>query len=266
MDIYDFHAHIYPEKIREKAIESVSDNYTINIDCDGKADTLITDCKEAGINHFVALSVAQSAKHVESINDFALSLQENYEEIDSFGSIHPDYEEPEKELERIFKSGIKGIKIHPDSQGFKVDDERMFPIYDTIRALRLPLMIHCGDYRFDYDNPERVAKVIDEFPGLTIIAAHFGGWLLYDRALDALKDKKCYLDCSSSMMYLGKRRSKELIRAYGAERMLYVSDYPMWNPATELETLRSLGLESDELELMLHINAERILKGTNITY
>ena len=94
---------------------------------------------------------------------------------------------------------------------------------------------------------------------LSVVAAHFGGWSVQDLAVEYLLDTGCYLDCSSSMMYLGNKRSKELIRMYGAERFLFGSDYPMWNPVSELERLRSLGLTEKELNLMLSENPEKIL-------
>lgn len=261
MDIYDFHAHIYPEKIREKALKSVADNYTITIDYDGTVDTLLNIGKECGINHFVALPVAVSDRHVQSVNDYALDEQKKHQEIISFASMHAAYKEKAGEIERVKELGLHGVKLHPDSQGFKVDDERMFEAYDAMASLGLPLVVHCGDYRFDYDNPERLAHVIDMFPKLTVVAAHFGGWLLYDRALDALLDKNCYLDCSSSARYLGNRRFKELIRTYGAERIVFASDYPMWNPKDELENLYSIGLTDAELKFILCDNAEKILFG-----
>ncbi len=259
MEIYDFHAHIYPEKVREKAVHSIEESYMIERNCDGSIEGLIKRGSEAGIKHFVALSVAQSGKHVESINDFALEMQEKYAEITAFGSIHPDYCDCEKELVRIKKAGIKGIKLHPDTQRFYADDEKMYPVYDLIRQLELPIVMHCGDYRYDFDNPERVARVVREFPGLKFVAAHFGGWLLFDRALDEFLQLDCYLDCSASVSFLGKRRMKELIRAYGAERIVFGSDSPMFDPVKELEGLMQLGLRDDELELILHGNAEKIL-------
>lgn len=259
MEIYDFHAHIYPDKIREKALDTIMDEYIIKIDYDGTVDTLLDIGRRCGINHFVALPVAVTGRHVRSVNDFALNEQKQHKEIISFGSMHIDYEDMTGELERIYKEGLHGIKLHPDTQGFRVDDKRMFPLYDAMSMFNMPLVVHCGDYRYDFDNPERVAHVIDEFPKLKVVTAHFGGWLLYDRAVDALLSRQCYLDCSSSATYLGNRRFKELIRLYGAERILFASDYPMWNPEAELANLCNIGLTDKELELILYKNAERIL-------
>ena len=35
MKIIDFHAHIYPEKIASKAVESIGQFYNIEMDCEG---------------------------------------------------------------------------------------------------------------------------------------------------------------------------------------------------------------------------------------
>ncbi len=259
MAIYDFHAHIYPDKIASRAVEGVGSFYNIPMDCDGTVGSLLDIGRQAGITNFVVHSVATGAKQVQSINNFVAEEAACHPEFIGFGTMHADFEDKVAEVERMRGLGLRGIKIHPDSQKFNVDDERMFPVYDAIQG-NLPLIVHCGDYRYDYDHPARVRRVLDEFPKLTLIAAHFGGWSLYDLAVEYLLDTNCYLDCSSAMMYLGNRRSKELIRMYGAERMLFGSDYPMWNPRSELERLHGIGLTAEEEQMMLQENAERILK------
>ena len=259
--IYDFHAHIYPGKIAQKAVEGVGNFYNLKMHEDGTVGSLLALGDEAGIDRFIVHSVATGAKQVQSVNDFiSETVKENPDRFVGFGTIHADFEGKCDEIERMSSLGLSGVKIHPDSQRFNVDDPRMFEVYDSIQG-RLPILVHCGDYRYDYDSPERVRKVLDMFPKLTFIAAHFGGWSVQDLAVEYLLDTGCYLDCSSSMMYLGAKRSKELIRMYGAERFLFGSDFPMWNPGDELRRLRSLGLTEEEFTLMTHTNAERILYG-----
>ncbi len=259
--IYDFHAHIYPERIAARAVEGVGNFYGIPMDCkEGTVDALLEIGRPAGITNYVVHSVATGAKQVQSINDFIAGAQAAHPgEVIGFGTIHADFENKLAELERMESIGLQGLKIHPDSQQFFVDDERMDEVYDYLQG-RMPVLIHCGDYRFDYDHPRRIRAILEKFPNLTVIAAHFGGWSIFDLAVEYLEDMNCYLDCSSSMAFLGKRRTKELIRLYGAERMLFGSDYPMWSPAAELEELRSLGLTAEEMDLMLYKNAESILK------
>lgn len=260
MAVYDCHAHIYPEKIAAKAVEGVGHFYGIPMDCPmGTAETLLQIGDEAGIDRFLVHSVATQARQVESINNFLAETVAKEPRFIGFGTMHADYENKVDELERIIGMGLRGIKIHPDSQLYAVDDPRMFELYDALQG-RYPILVHCGDYRYDYDNPERVRRVLDMFPRLTFIAAHFGGWSLQDLALEYLKDTHCYFDCSSSMMYLGQKRSAELIREYGADRFLFGSDFPMWSPKDELERFRALDLTEEEKDRILSKNPEIVLQ------
>jgi predicted TIM-barrel fold metal-dependent hydrolase len=260
MEIFDFHTHIYPEKIAAAAVENVGKFYLVpEMACDGRVDTLLNIGKEAGITKFLVCSVATSPKHVTAINSFITQETQKQEAFYGFGTIHPDMENPEEVIQSIMDSGLKGIKIHPETQNFNLDDPKLFALCDMFRG-KLPLLIHCGDYRYDNSHPTRLVNLLHNFPDLEVIAAHFGGWSIPDLASEYLDQESCYMDCSSSLFTLGKRRMKELIRHYGAHRILFGSDYPMWNPKTELEHLMSLNLTDDEYEMILQNNAKRILK------
>ncbi len=259
MEIIDFHAHIYPEKIAQKAVESVGDFYGIEMDGGGTAKTLLEQGRECGVTGYVVHSVAVTASRVEAINDYIASECEKHSEFNGFGTMHADFENKIEEVKRMQVVGLKGVKIHPDTQMFDMDDERMFELYDYLQQEKLPLLIHCGDYRYDYSHPRRLKNILKQFPDLIAIGAHFGGWSVYDLALEYLKDEKCYLDTSSSFWMLGLKRARELIRLYGADRILFGSDFPMWNVDDELHNFMELKLTDEENHLILHKNAERLL-------
>jgi predicted TIM-barrel fold metal-dependent hydrolase len=61
------------------------------------------------------------------------------------------------------------------------------------------------------------------------------------------------------MRFLGPRRTRELVEAYGIDRILFGSDFPMWNPGEELERYRALGFSEKDYEKMCWHNAERFL-------
>ena len=258
MEIIDFHAHIYPKKIADRAVEGIGRFYNIEMSSEGTTEKLIEIGENAGIEKYLVHSVATSPDHVERINDFINEECTKHSCFCGFGTMHQNYEDKLAEAERIISSGLKGIKIHPDTQGFNMDDPCMYELYDFMQE-RLALLVHCGDYRYNYSHPARLAKLIKNFPKLTIIGAHFGGWSLQDLALEYLRNKNCYLDTSSSIMYLGKTRAKELIQIYGAERIVFGSDYPMWNPSDEIKRIMEIGLSDKEYELILNKNASRIL-------
>ena len=259
MEIIDIHTHIYPDRIASLAVKKISEFYSVEMGFSGKASDLLLQAENAGISKSVCHSVATGARQVTRINDFiSEQARQSSSRLVGMGTLHQDFENPEQEIDRCISLGLKGIKLHPDTQMFNIDDERMFPVYDYLSG-RLPVLFHCGDYRYDYSHPKRLARILDMFPNLTVIAAHFGGWMIYDLALEYLKDKNCYLDTSSAISYIGKTRAKELIRAYGAERVMFGTDYPMWSCKEELNRVQELDLSSNEYELILSANAKRLL-------
>jgi predicted TIM-barrel fold metal-dependent hydrolase len=269
--IIDFHAHIYPEKIAARAVANICAFYNIPMGCDGTVEGLLSYGSEGekpqtgggaspwqGIDSFVVFSAAAVPGQVVSINNFIAAAVKEHPQLTGFGALHPDFEDPGAEIDRLLALGLRGLKFHPDMQQFNIDDGRMMRIYALAEG-RLPIIFHTGDYRYEYSHPARLARVLEAFPRLTAVAAHFGGWSLFDLALEYLKDRFCYFDVSSSIPYLGKKRAAELIHIYGAERFLFGSDYPMWDPRRCLEDFYALDLRDHERELILHQNAERIL-------
>jgi len=260
--VIDFHAHIYPDKIAEKVIQNIWEFYKIPLQGKGTVADLLRCSRAKGsvIDRFVVFSVAATPDQVVSINSYIAETVREHPEFSGFGTMHPDFPNPGDEISRIIKLGLKGVKLHPDMQQFNIDDSRMMEIYDLL-AGRLPVIFHTGDYRYSWSHPGRLARVLYNFPNLTAVAAHFGGWSVFDLALEYLKDRQCYFDISSSLPYLGKKRAEELIRIYGAERILFGSDYPIWDPADCLDEFMKLWLTDREQELILGKNAVSLLEN-----
>ncbi|GHU96938.1 amidohydrolase [Clostridia bacterium] len=262
--VIDAHTHIYPPKIAEKAVGYIGEFYGLDMrggttPLGGTAENLIERGKIGGIDRFLVLAVSQTAEQVQRINDFTAATVAANPELIGFGTLHRDMENPLEEVERIPALGLKGVKIHPDMQRFFIDDDALFPVYDLLAQKGLPILLHTGDYRHPWSHPERMARVIKAFPKLTVIAAHFGGWSLFDLALEYLLQSGCYVDTSSSLPLLGGKRFAELINLYGAERVLFGSDYPMWDPGEELKAFLSVGLPAKDQDLILSGNLLGIL-------
>lgn len=256
--IIDAHVHIYPEKIADKAVNSVKNFYNMHIEYDGRVSTLLREGKAAGVEKFIVQSVATVPEQVKSINNFiAQSVSENPELI-GFGTIHPDFPDISGEIDRIISLGLKGIKLHSDFQRFGIDDEHAFPIYEAAEG-RLPILFHMGDKRSDLSAPERLLKVIGKFPKLTIIGAHFAGWSMWDRAERVLSGTGIYTDCSSSLYALSPERAAEIIRKFGADKVLWGTDYPMWNYSEEIRRFNRLPLSETERGMIFSENAMKLL-------
>ena len=204
------------------------------------------------------LPVALKPEQVRHVNQFTSQVIEENEEFYGFGGMHPDVENAEDEINAIKEMGLLGVKIHPDIQHFPIDDRRMYPIYEMMEG-KMPLFVHCGDPRYDFSRPERLKKILDDFPNLTAIAAHLGGWAMFDKAYENLKDKSCFLDISSSIMFDSPENIKKYISGYGSDRILFGTDFPLWNPKTEVERFLSLGLSDEDNEKILYGNAMKFL-------
>jgi predicted TIM-barrel fold metal-dependent hydrolase len=257
--LVDIHNHIYPDNLAERAVQSVGEFYTLDmLPSGGTVSHLLGTQERGGFDYSLVQSVALTPKQVTTINDFIAEQCQQHSSFIGFGTMHHDFADKQAEVERAIALGLKGMKLHPDSQGVNADDDRLMEFYALIEG-RLPLMLHCGDYRYDYSHPHRVKRILQEFPNLVVNCAHFGGWSIFDLAVEYLEDENCYLDISSSTMFLGKRRTTELIKHYGAKRILFGSDYPMWSPIDEMERLGHCELSAKEQEQIMWHSAESYL-------
>lgn len=258
--IIDAHCHIYPDAIARKAAASTGKFYDgLPATCDGTVSTLLDVGGSVGIDHFIVQSVATKPEQVRSINEFiAREVREFPGLLTGLGTLHPDSADLAGDVEHILELGLKGVKLHPDIQRFKLDDYRCLRIYDLCEG-KLPILLHTGDNRFDYSNPNRLFPILQIYQNLTVIGAHFGGYSVWEEAAELMHGiPNLYVDCSSTMFALNDEVVVSLIRTYGADRVLFGTDYPMWSPADELAHFMRLKLTNSERELILHGNAERI--------
>jgi len=259
MYFIDLHTHVYPEDIAEKATQSVKDFYGIGEgDMDGTPRRLLETGKAAGISKFVILPVAIRPDRAPGINRFIADQVAQHPEFVGFGTVHAGMEGLMAEVEHITRLGLKGIKMHPDSQRFAIDDPRLFPMYEEVQG-KLPVLLHMGDHRYDYSHPARLRRVLELFPRLQAIAAHFGGYSVYEIAMEELGHTDCIMDTSSSLMFLPEGVAERYIRTYGTERMAFGTDYPMWDPREEMARFLKLKLTPAEQEQIAHKTARRIL-------
>ena len=118
------------------------------------------------------------------------------------------------------------------------------------------MLLHMGDDRYDYSNPNRLLPVLEIYKDLTFIGAHLAGYSIWEEACDKLGHApNLYVDCSSSFFRLSAEKAEELMRRWGADRVLFGTDYPMWAADKELATLLSMNFTEEELRKILWDNA-----------
>lgn len=271
MKIIDAHTHIFPQKIAQKASDSIGAFYNKDIIGNGLSEQLRKNGTEIAndralektgqtfeVAHYVVHSVATVPRQVESINTFIRNEMQEHPEYIGFATVHPFMENLEQTVEEIIESGqYYGIKLHPDFQEFYIDGAEAQVIYKRVQG-RLPIHMHMGDEFKEFSKPERLARMIDKYPDLTFIAAHFGGYKAWDDSEKYLIGHDAYMDTSSSLTYLEPERAVQMIRKQGADKFLFGTDYPMWSLESELLLFMNLPLTEEEREKILFTNAAKL--------
>ncbi len=267
MRVIDFHAHFYPAKVAEKALAFVG-NLLVPA-TDGTRDGLIRSMKEAGICRSVGLPLVSNPANSESINRFGLA--ENYGEIISFGSVHPDEADPVATVHWIADHGLIGVKVHPEYQRFRFSEERLFPVWEACRERDLILLTHAGsDVKFTepfHTSPLEFIDFLDRFPGLKLVISHFGGMDMWEDVEKYLLGCDAWFDLALiGPGQIGPEKLASMIRRHGVEKVLFGSDSPWWDQRALLDYIRSLPLSEEEFAAIFHRNAEKLLNIKEVDY
>ncbi|MEG6503030.1 MULTISPECIES: amidohydrolase family protein [unclassified Desulfovibrio] len=260
----DIHTHAFHPKIAHKAVEHLNEHYSVACAGNGTITNLLENERRAGIDMCVVLCAATAPAQVIPANNYAISLQRAHpDNVIAFGTVHPGYAQWEAELDRLEAAGIRGIKLHPDFQGFWLNDPRLLPIFEAAQG-RFVFEMHIGDKTSPEKNPScpyKLAAIVDAFPRLQVIAAHFGGYRMWAHALKALTGKErpnLWFDSSSTTPFATPMLVKTLLTAYPADRILFGTDWPLYDPLDEKRRLQEKGGLSDSMLERLMSNATAI--------
>ena len=259
MKVFDIHSHIFPDAVAGKAVKNLGDYYKVQMHGEGTYEDFKKSIEEAQfIKRSLVFGTATTAHQVESVNTFI--SQFICEEIVAFGSIHPDYDETEAEMDRIASLGLQGIKIHSDFQGFDVDCKAAQRIYEYAQKKKIPIMFHAGDENVDSSSPKRFRHIKEMFPDLIMILAHLGGYRAWDEAEKYLVGQDVYFDTSSTLWKLEGERAVKIIREHGTHKCMFGTDYPMHNRKKCIEEFLAIGFTDKENEDILWNNAVKFFE------
>lgn len=268
----DAHAHLFPDKIAERAVSSIGDFYGLQMNGTGTVEDLTVRCRKAGITHVLVCSTATHRGQADSVNTFiSRILQENrlarqrnpgLTQFIAFGTAYPgdDLDTVRRDVDQVLDLSLAGIKLHPDFQKIAADSDGVFALCRVLEG-RLPILIHAGDHRYQTSAPERIARLARAFPQQTFIAAHFGGWSVWSQSLQHLASlPNVFVDSSSSLMLMSPSDARRLIDGFGVERVLFGTDYPAEDPLEELSRFMAIPLNDAERRAILYENARQLFK------
>lgn len=259
--VFDSHAHVFPDAIGPRVVVQLAGRLRDPASYNGTEAGLRAKLAEAGIAGALNAPVATRPDQVVSINDWAAAR--NAWPMLCLGAIHPDFPNVEAELRRVRDLGLRGVKLHPEYQSFGPEEPRLAPIWRTCRDLGLVVLLHTGnDWLFEPPcraAPAVTARVLRAWPGLVLIAAHFGGFQLWDDVERELVGLPVYLDTSFAVGYMPDEQFLRMVRRHGPERVLFGSDAPWQDQPATLARFLTLPLTEVERRAMLWDNARRLL-------
>lgn len=250
--IIDAHAHVWPDKVAGRAL---SGNQVPGLVArgDGTVGGLTADMAASGVALSCCLGIANEARHVDRVNEFVggLVAPNRY----GFGTVHVELS-VEENLQSLRRNGIKAVKLHPLFQSFALDDRRLWEILEAFGS-EIAVITHVGAggdaYTNSLSSPRMIRDIATQFPDLRLMACHFGGYKILDDAEEMLSGVDVVLETSwpPSLATLRPERIRRLIRAHGAERVVFGSDWPMTSPKEEIRAIEALGLTDQELKYVL---------------
>lgn len=282
--IIDFHTHDFPDGIASRAVQKLEHLSHSHPFTNGSGTDLLRSMKDAGVDVSVILPVATKPQQVKDINDGATALNKKQGgkcRLLSFGAIHPGLEDWERELERIARAGLKGVKIHPPYQQTNLDDPRYLRIIRRADELGLITVTHAGyDIGLPQEkrcSPEMARNVFDKLGDVKLVLAHMGGWRMWKEADRLLADTPALLDTSFStgsivplegdayytpeeLPMLSPEEFLHMVRHFGADRVLFGTDSPWSGQAESIAWIHSLPLEDWEENAIMNGNAQRLLR------
>lgn len=260
MKIIDFHTHVFPDSLAEKAMEQLAESSSMAPFLDGRKSSLINSMEEAGIEKSVVCSIATRPEQFLAILEWSKSIRD--EKTIPFLSVHPEDNDPCNKIAITEAEGFKGIKLHPYYQNFVINDEKMFPVYEEIIKKGLVLLIHAGyDIAFKRDrrvSPDKILNVKKRYPELKLVAAHLGGWMIWEEVYDVLAGKDIFLDLSYAIDRQNPLAEK-IIEKHNENYLLFATDSPWASQKEYVDILKNMNIDNIKKRKIFYENAASLL-------
>ncbi len=241
VEIFDAHAHI-------------------GADVDGRtmsADGMRERMMAAGVRRSIVfpLNDPNARDDYSGPNDVVWNAHEEYPGFFvPFFRLNPhlDYE---REFERCVERGFVGLKLHPVSQQFELDDPRVVRLLGMAEEASLPVLIHTGFLMRRVTEP--LLPTIETHPDLRLILGH-------SAMIEVLEAARAFADHPNVLFETSVVRAKDLYLLFGSVdpgRICYGSDIPYCDlPSTLFSTLSAAaaaGVPDGELPGILSGNIRR---------
>lgn len=263
--IIDFHTHAFPDKLAPRALPLLAKKVGYEPYANGTVSDLLAKMDEAGIDKAVVCNIATNPKQQTNVNNFALeTMAAHPDRLIPLASINPYSDNAKEELDRMQAAGVPGIKLHPDYMQTPIDAPAFDSIFNLCDERGLFIVIHAG---FDvaspdrvFASPDRILRRLEKNPAVRLVAAHFGGNMMWTEVEKKLCGRNLWIDTSMGVLEgLSPEQARRILLAHDPEKILFGTDSPWCGMKTNISYLRDLGLSEALTDAIFHRNAERLL-------
>ena len=259
--VFDFHVHLYPDPLAGKAVGQLAQRFGNPPAFDGTVGGMKANLAESGIRSVLNLPVSTKPDQVDSINAWA--AVNNHGPVFSLATVYPDTHDIPGVLAAAQAAGFMGVKLHPEYQDFTLDDPRVIPVWEACSELGLFVFLHAGGERVFtppfHSTPASIAALLKRYLHLTVVAAHLGGFHMWDEAEEVLIGKNLYLDLSHTFFWMPEEQIVRMVRTHGSDKILFGTDAPWQTPAKVLGAFLAQPFTEAEQQHILWDNAARLL-------
>ncbi len=241
-------------------------------------EEMVEDFRRADVGAMLIAWDAETTTHLPpTTNDYVASLRTRFPDAipGAWACVDPwKGEAAAAEITRAVRDlGMTGVKFHGVAQAFFPDDRRFYPLYETCRALKVPVQFHTGTtglgagtpggmgLKLKYTRPIHLDDVAADFPDLTVIGCH-ASWPWQSEMIAILLHKaNVYMETSGwSPRYFTPELKKEIAGRL-QDKVMFGSDYPVLTHERLFRDWESEGYSAAVLDKIYRDNARRILPG-----
>jgi uncharacterized protein len=292
--IIDAHTHIFPPSVRDRRADLLSTEPAFaEIYSDPQAqmataEDLLQAMDRDGVERSVAVNFAwHDEALVEETNEYLLdAASRSGGRLLPFVSVYlaastshgrAEMEEApasaksdaRSKIRALAQAGARGIgELRPEQSGYNLaNSDEADVLAWASSAFDLPLLVHASE-PVGHAYPGKEGLPISALyafarsaPGVSIIAAHWGGGLPFYALMPEVRDvlEMVWVDTSASHLLYESKIYRTMIDLIGVEKILWGSDFPLATQANALERARSAGLSDAELAAITGANAANLL-------
>ncbi len=239
--VFDAHCHIGEGKVKRQT-----------------ADTLLQTMDKNGVERAVTVPVEEYiCVYNEEGNEYILQQTRLHRgRLYGFAVANPWYGKPACEmLERYLCEGLCGVKFNAGVQGFRINDEIVYPLIEVAARHGVPVYFHTGTPVSGM--PFQLYDLSRRYPEVNFIMGHTG-WSDFWQDIPFIAERSKNIWFDTSLSYT--TRSEVAVQICGCDRVVFGSDSPHSALAFELEKARQLALPEEKLALVLGGNISSLLE------